>query len=113
MQPNNNASIIPVAHATYHPEGESTMALDYFILSFTGPEGEALYGLRVDKSSLSGTLVEREETEAVTGSFKEITAIAEAFAAGTVPPCVLHEMVYEWFDELELSNIPIKITNAS
>jgi len=73
------------------------MTLKYFLCCFTGPEGEALYGLRVDMHNPLGDLLEREETEALTGSKDEITVLAEAFAAGTVMPCVLKEMVAEWF----------------
>jgi len=93
----NGTNIIAVAQATIHPEGGELMNLEYFLRQFTGPEGEALYGLRVDMRRPGGELVEREETEALTGSIAEVTVLAEAFAAGTVMPYVLLEMVEEWF----------------
>jgi len=91
------SNVIAVAQATIHPEGGELAALEYFLRCFTGPEGEILYGLRVDKRHPGGDLIEREETEALTGSLHEVTVLAEAFAAGTVTPCVLLEMVEEWF----------------
>jgi len=94
---NTNANVIAVAQSTVHPEGGELMTLEYFLREFTGPEGEALYGLRVDMRRPGGDLAERQETEALTGSIAEATVLAEAFAAGTVMPYTLLEMVDEWF----------------
>ena len=92
----NTKQTIAVAQATIHPEGGELSVLDYSLLCTAGPEGETLYGLRVDKRCPNGTLQEREETDAITGSLDEAMTLAKAFAAGTVPPCVLLEMVDEW-----------------
>jgi len=90
-------NVIPIAQATVQPDDGKVVELEYFVRCITGPEGEALYGLRVDKRQPGGDLIEREETEALTGSIDEATVLAEAFAEGTVMPCVLLEMVEEWF----------------
>jgi len=90
-------NVNPVAQATIHPEGGELMELEYFLRSYTGPEGETLYGMRVDMRHPGGDLIEREETQALSGSMADVAELVEAFAAGTVPPCVLHEMVTEWF----------------
>ena len=91
------SNIIQIAKSTVRLESGEMTSLEYFLRSFTGPEGEALYGLRVDMRRPDGELVERNETEPLTGSIEEATVLAEAFAAGTVMPCVLIEMVEEWF----------------
>jgi len=93
-----NANVIAVANSTVQPESGEEMTLEYFLCQHIGPEGEMLYSLRVDMRRPGGDLVESEETNALTGSKEEATVLAEAFAAGTVMPYVLLEMVEEWFD---------------
>ena len=89
---------ILTAKATINPDESEALALEYFVCMQTGSEDEVLYGLRVDKRHLDGGLIEREETPALTGSLAEAKALAETFAAGTVPPSVLLEMVDEWHE---------------
>ena len=90
-------SIIPISKATISPDNEKKSILEYSLRCITGSEGENLYGLRVDKRCLNGKLLQREETPALTNMLSEATALAEAFTTGTVPPCVLLEMVDEWY----------------
>ena len=89
-----------VAQAIICPEDSDAMTLKYFLLQLhvPGKEWETQYGLRVDKYHHTGALLEREETQALTSSLDDVTALANAFAAGAVPPCVLNEMVEEWQD---------------
>ena len=87
---------IPIATASIHPEDSDVLSLEYTLLCVAGQEGENLYALRVDMRSPEGILLEREETPGFTGSLEDATAMANAFAAGTVPPCVLLEMTKEW-----------------
>ncbi|MCL2360613.1 MAG: DUF6514 family protein [Defluviitaleaceae bacterium] len=101
----NCNNVIAIAQATIQPDGGEQVALGYFLCQHTGPEGEILYGLRVDKRHLEGGLIEREETPPLTGSLADATAMAEAFAKGTVPPCVLLEMVDEWYSQFFPSGI--------
>ena len=89
---------IAIAQATIHPDEDGVLTLEYYVCIFTGLEGEVLYGLRVDKRHQEGGLIEREETPPITGSLAEIKAMAERFAAGTVPPCVLLEIIDEWYE---------------
>ena len=97
---NSCVQIIPIAKATIQPEDGGQLLLDYALRCVTGPEGETLYGLRVDKRFPNGVLVEREETPGLTGSLEEASNLAEIFAAGTVPPCVLLEMVAEYYQPM-------------
>ena len=90
--------VIAVAEAAIQPDEGELLNLRYSLRCLTGPSGEALYGLQVDKRFPNGLLIEREETHGLTTSLDEATALAKAFAAGTVPPCVLLEMVDEWHD---------------
>jgi len=92
----NSSREIAIAKAAIHPEGREVLNLEYTLLRVAGPEGESLYALRVDMRSAGGILLEREETAGLTGSLDDATAMAKAFAEGTVPPCVLLEMVEEW-----------------
>ena len=91
---------IPVTTATIHPEDGEPLLLEYTLLKQTGPEGEILYALRADKRAQAGYLLEREETPGLTGSLDDAIHMAKAFAAGTVPPCVLLEMAAEWLHPL-------------
>ena len=91
------SNIIPVAKTTIQPDDSEPAVLEYYLRCFTGPEEEVLYGLRVDMRHPDGDLLQREETDALTGSMAEVRALAEAFTEGTVMPCVLREMVDEWF----------------
>ncbi|MCL2405974.1 MAG: DUF6514 family protein [Defluviitaleaceae bacterium] len=94
---NTKDNINLIAKATVQPDEGGQLALEYFLRCYTGPEGEALYGMRIDMRNPSGNLIEREETKALSGSKEDITVLVEAFAEGTVMPCTLHEMVEEWF----------------
>ena len=84
-----NINIIPITQAQFPTDNDYMLILEYSLRCITGPQDEDFYGLRVDKRSLDGLLLEREETPAFTNSLSEATALAETFAAGTVPPCVL------------------------
>lgn len=101
----SNKQVTAIAKATIHPDEGGPLVLEYFLCHFTGEEGEALYGLRVDKRSPNGVLIEREDTPALTGSLDDATSLANTFAKGTVPPCVLNEMVDEWLNLLFPSSI--------
>ena len=90
-------NVIPVTTTTVHPDDGEMAILEYYLRCFTGPEDEVLYGLRVDMRHPGGDLIEREETPALTGSMADVVVLAKAFAAGTVMPYVLLEMVEEWF----------------
>lgn len=91
------SDVIVVAKETVCTDDGDLLSLEYFIRSFTTPNGEALYGMRIDKRYPSGGLIEREETRALSCSIADVAALVEAFAAGTVMPCVLHEMIEECF----------------
>ena len=91
-----NTGDIAIAKVAFHPPGSDILSLEYTLFQVTGEEGEPLYALRVEKRDASSTLLEREETRGLTGSLEDATVMAKAFAKGTVPPCVLQEMVDEW-----------------
>jgi len=77
--------------------------LDYYIQTYEGRGGHEIYGLKINKSTPDGVLIESEETFATTETYAEVVAMAKAFAKGTVPPVVLLEMVDEWEWEEEES----------
>jgi hypothetical protein len=72
--------------------------LIYYLRAFPAQEGTA-YGLRVDKSTPEGVLLEREETPAVLADISHAMRMAGAFAAGTVMPCTLLEMADDYLSE--------------
>jgi len=90
-----------IANATIQQDDGAEWQLDYYLQIYDGTE--TLYGLRVNKSTLEGVLVDSEETFATTDNKDEALAMAEAFARGTVPPSVLLEMVDEWGTDVALS----------
>lgn len=93
---NNKDRLITIAHGVIYPKEEDLKVLKYSIRLATGQEGEDLFGLRVDKYDNNGIVIESNETQAFTGSIKKAISLAEDFAAGTVTPCVLDEMIDEW-----------------
>lgn len=85
-----------IASAEIQPADDEKWVLDYFLQSSDVENGEKIYGLRIDKSTPSGVLFEREETPALTDSRDIALRMAQAFAAGCVPPVTLLEMADEW-----------------
>jgi len=91
------SDVIVVSTETVCTEDGDIFYLEYFLRCFTGLEGEAMYGMRIDMRYPSGELLVREETSALSSSMSDVATLIEAFAEGTVMPCVLHEMIEEWF----------------
>ena len=87
--------VIAIANVKLYPEEGEPWILEYFLRTTHGPKGGLAYGIRVDKRRIDGALLEREETPGITSSLDDATKLAKIFAQGTVPPCVLHEMVDE------------------
>ena len=84
---------------TVQLENGTQWVLEYYIQTLATHDNGEIYALRVDKVSTNGNLIEREETYGLTDSKKEALTMARAFAAGTVPPCVLMEMADEWLTD--------------
>jgi hypothetical protein len=91
-----------VASAELRTEGGEFWVLDYFLQEFDGKENTNFFGLRIDKSTATGEILEREETNAITESRDEILIMAKAFAKGSVPPVTLLEMTDDWQSEVNL-----------
>lgn len=90
-----------VSNAEITTENGERWILDYYLQSHEMEESDdeapgKAYGLRVDKSTPEGVLIEREETRGITQDRAAAQVMAETFAQGTVPPSVLLEMVDEW-----------------
>jgi len=92
-----DANVIVVAQALVRPDEGISRTLEYFVRRIIGPEGELLYGIRVDMRNCEGELILRDETPALTGNIDEVYALAQAFAEGAVMPYALQEMVEECF----------------
>ena len=95
-----NNGLISVAQATIHTDDEVELRLNYSLCSVADQEGKARYSLRVDKYHPGGELIESKESLPFTYSLREAAVLVEAFAAGTVMPCALQEMVTEWKDDI-------------
>ncbi|MCL2571914.1 MAG: DUF6514 family protein [Defluviitaleaceae bacterium] len=89
---------ITVSKTTIHPEESDPRALEFCIHQLTGYEGEILYGLKVIMRTVDGTLLEEEDTPALTPSLTEIVRLAEMLVKGEVPPSGLLSMIDEYFD---------------
>jgi hypothetical protein len=74
--------------------------LSYYIRVFNSEEDgstDRFYALRVDKHDKSnGRLIETEDTPPFTDDYDKIRHLAQRFAKGQVPPCILVEMCDEW-----------------
>jgi len=85
--------------ATMNAESEegTTWVLDYYIIKMLGVADETLYGLKIDKSTSGGEILESDTTYAITEDYGIAQEIAKAFASGMVFPITMAEMVDEWF----------------
>ena len=92
----NQGNVEKVGVATIRQDSGDEWVLEYYLQCYEGLGGEQLYSLRIDKSTPDGVLAEREETFALTESYKSAFEMAVAFYRGTVPPSVLLEMADEW-----------------
>jgi len=87
----------PVATATMETDNGVTWLLEYYLQTYESSDGVELYGVKVDKLGGDGTLKESSETFAITDEHGKAQEILTFLAKGSVPPCVLVEMVDEWF----------------
>ena len=87
-----------VTQSAIHQDNGESWNLVYHLHFGTTEDGLEIYGLRIDKVGANGLVTESETTPAFTASKDEALAMARAFAAGTVPPCVLLEMADEWLN---------------
>jgi len=71
--------------------------LDYDLQAYESSDGTVLYGAKITKRSQNGAVAEQAETFALTENRNKAIAIQYYLASGLVPPCVLLEMVDEWF----------------
>ena len=94
---------VAVARNTVHADEDYEIVLEYTIL-----KRETYYGLRVDKRSVDGELLDREQQPALTGSLEEMMTLTNAFSAGTVFPCTLNDLLEDWYsnDILDLESPP-------
>lgn len=83
-----------ITSATIQQENGKKWLLEYYLTTCSTPSGN-IFGIRVDKSTLDGVLVERDSTS-TTESQDEALAMIYTFAKGTVPPSTLIEMTDEW-----------------
>jgi hypothetical protein len=71
------------------------IGLSYYLCAVPSENG-IVYGLRVDKSTPGGVLVERGETPPVLDDIGCAMQMADVFAQGTVMPCALLETVDDY-----------------
>ena len=94
----------PDATAKITTECGTTWSLEYYMQTYISSNGKELFGIKVDKLCADGFIAETEETYAISDCPKKTTALLLYLANGTVPPCVLLEMVDEWFSVNEWTN---------
>ena len=93
-----------IGNATIRQDNGQEWVLSYYVQCAEGNDGEKLYSLRVDKSTLDGVLHESKETFAIHISEEKITEMAHVFLQGTVPPSTLIEVAEEWCGSVEFGN---------
>ena len=72
----------------------STWALEFILQS--AEEDISLFGVKINRLTLDGELVESDETFATTEKKEEALAMLKAFAKGKVLPMSLLYMVDDW-----------------
>jgi len=91
---NQQALCDSIAKATIRTDDGEEWVLEYFLQ--TKGDSSEFFGLRVDKSTPDGVLVERSETAAISKCRDTVMTMINAFSKGSVPPSVLPEMTEEW-----------------
>lgn len=97
----------PVAHAQMKAENGTTWQLEYYMQPYQSTDGTNMFGISVHKLDLDGQLLESNDTYALSENPDKVMAIIEFLASGNVPPCVLGEMVDEWFALDTWQNEPV------
>jgi len=70
--------------------------LEFYLQSLKTPEGDNLYGVKINRSTLEGVLAESNETFAATENIDEALTMIRAFSRGKVLPISLPHMVDDW-----------------
>lgn len=73
-----------------YPTPADTETLFYFLLEDTDP---ARYGVRIMKTSSSGTLLSQEAVPSVTSDRSVMMQILKLLIDGSVSPCTLHDVI--------------------
>jgi len=100
MKPESKG-LSPAAKAEMVVDEKVRWVLDYYVQSYQSSDGVDLYGIKVDKLDDEGIVVESSETFAITDDKNKAMSMLSFLANGSVPPCVLLEMVDEWFSSIE------------
>ena len=87
----------PTATVQMVADDGSSRLLKYYLQTYESSNGTELFGVRVDKLTLDDILSESAETFAITEDRNKALSIISFLANGNVPPCVLIDMVDEWF----------------
>jgi len=87
---------MPTATAQMVAEDGTSWLLQYFLQTYQSSDMTQMYGVRVEKLSSEGKLLESKETFAITDDRDKALKVIDFLASGDVPPCVLMEMVHDW-----------------
>lgn len=98
----NSKGLSPAAKAEMVVDEKVKWILDYYVQSYQSSNGSELYGIKVDKLDEEGIIAESSETFAITDDKDKAMSMLSFLAKGSVPPCVLLEMVDEWFATFDL-----------
>lgn len=98
---------VPVAVAEIVTEDNIVWTLEYFLQTYEVEDvnSESKFGVKVAKLHESGTIAEFAESFAITCNFDEAMQVLAYLARGTVPPCVLAEMIDEWYSEKAIRSL--------
>ena len=92
-----NRKMTPVQSATAKTETGTQWQYDYFVQTYKSTDDTTFFGIKAEKRSVDGELVEVSDTFAITQDRERVEEIIAFLAKGSVPPCTLVEMVNEWF----------------
>lgn len=85
-----------LASTVMQQDNGSEWVLEYYIQTYDSADYGNVYGIKVDKCTMDGQVVESEETFGTTDKKHHALEMVNAFHKGVVPPSVLLEMVDEW-----------------
>ena len=86
-----------VTKVTVTTESNVTLEVQYFLQTHQADDKETRYGVKVDKLDDAGIILESAESLALTSDKNEALKIIAFLEEATVLPCILRDMVEEWY----------------
>jgi len=99
---NNN---VPYATALLMTGNNVSWSLEYHLQTYTSSAGDELFGVKIDKRNSNNSIVESNETFAITDSYSKAEIITAYLAEGMVRPFELLSVIDDWLSDDEWGRV--------